>query len=417
MPLSIKPLFRLLLPLLLLLVSVAAIDKVGLLDSIYLTLFGLLPYLLLTLSLGLAHYFNRSRSFSAAIVLAITYWLIQTHLQTSLSEASALYLYTAISLLAPLAMLILIALPERGLWNVYGLITLLSITTLLIGAYGIHQQIAPEDLQQLIANFPIKPYPDYVLSLVASGWFAITLLAAVVFLFHRDAEAEASLLGCIIFVFLTLAFFYQMFISTIMFSAAALALISGLLRNSHEMAFRDDLTGLLGRRALTEKLRSLRKRYSIAMLDVDHFKKFNDEHGHDVGDDVLKIAATQINKVAGGGIPYRYGGEEFAIIFPGKRLESCVPHLEAVRLAIDNYSIALRDRTTRPKPLQEGRAKRGKSRTRKTVSVTVSIGLAERDEDHNKPKQVLKAADEALYKAKQRGRNCLHYQDLYNQYW
>jgi diguanylate cyclase (GGDEF)-like protein len=409
MPLSIKPLFRLLLPLLLLLASVAAIKKVELLDSVYLVLFGLLPYLLLTLPLGLAHYFNRSRYFFAAIVLAITYWLIQTHLQTSLSEASALYLYTAISLLAPLALLILIVVPERGLWNFYGLIPLLTIAILLMGAYGLHQQIAPDDLRRLVAIFPIDPYPDYVLSLVASGWFAITLLAAVLFLSHRDAEAEASLSGCIIFVFSTLAFFDQLFISTIMFSAAALALTSGLLRSSHEMAFRDDLTGLLGRRALNEKLRSLRKSYSIAMLDIDHFKKFNDQHGHDVGDDVLKIVATQVSKVAGGGIPYRYGGEEFAIIFAGRDLESCIPHLEAVRSAIDNYSIALRDQTTRPKSRQEGTAKRGKSKRRKTVSVTVSIGLAEHSEENNKPDQVLKTADKALYKAKQSGRNCVYY--------
>ena len=410
MPLSIKPLFRLLLPLLLLVASVAAIDKVDSLDSVYLALFGLLPYLLLTLPISLAHYFNRSRYFSAAIVLAITYWLIQTHLQTSLSEASALYLYTAISLLAPLALLILIAVPERGLWNFYGFIPLLSIAILIIGAYGLHQKMAPDDLQQLVASFPIKPYPDYVLSLVASGWFAITLLAAVVLLSHRDAEAEASLSGCIIFVFSTLAFFDQLFISTIMFSAAALALTSGLLRSSHEMAFRDDLTGLLGRRALNEKMRSLRKSYSIAMLDIDHFKKFNDDHGHDVGDDVLKLVATKINKVGGGGVPYRYGGEEFAIIFAGKRLEFCKPHLEAVRLAIDNYSIALRDETTRPQSRQEGTAKRGKNKKRKAVSVTASIGLAERNEENNKPEQVLKTADNALYKAKRSGRNCVYYQ-------
>ena len=415
MPLSIKPLFRLLLPLVLLLGSVAAIDKIELLNSIYLVLFDMLPYLLLALPLGLALYFNRSRYFFAAIVLAFTYWLIQTHLQTSLDEASTLYLYTAISLLAPLALLILIAMPERGLWNFYGLIPFLSIATLLIGAYVLYRQIGPDNSLRLVASFPIKPYPDYVLSLVASGWFALTLLAAVLFLYHRDAEAEASLSGCIIFVFATLAFFDQLFISAIMFSAAALALTSGLLRSSHEMAFRDDLTGLLGRRALNEKLCSLRKNYSIAMLDVDRFKKFNDDHGHDLGDDVLKIVATQMRKVGGGGVPYRYGGEEFAIIFSGKHVEFCIPHLEAVRLAIGNYPIVLRNQATRPKSPKEGSAKRGKRKQQKKVSVTVSIGLAERDAEHNKPEQVLKTADKSLYKAKQGGRNCLRFQSLQGQ--
>jgi PleD family two-component response regulator len=149
------------------------------------------------------------------------------------------------------------------------------------------------------------------------------------------------------------------------------------------------------------------------MLDVDHFKKFNDDHGHAVGDDVLKVVATQMRKVGGGGIPYRYGGEEFAIIFTGKHLEVCIPHLEAVRTAIGNYSIALRDQATRPKSPKQGSAKRGKSRKRKKVSVTVSIGLAERNEEDNNPEQVLKTADRALYKAKQGGRNCLRYQSLH----
>ena len=151
------------------------------------------------------------------------------------------------------------------------------------------------------------------------------------------------------------------------------------------------------------------------MLDVDRFKKFNDDHGHDVGDDVLKIVATQMRKVGGGGVPYRYGGEEFAIIFSGKHVEFCIPHLEAVRLAIGNYPIVLRNQATRPKSPKEGSAKRGKRKQQKKVSVTVSIGLAERDAEHNKPEQVLKTADKSLYKAKQGGRNCLRFQSLQGQ--
>jgi diguanylate cyclase (GGDEF)-like protein len=76
---------------------------------------------------------------------------------------------------------------------------------------------------------------------------------------------------------------------------------------------------------------------------------------------------------------------------------------------MNNYSIALRDQTTWPESRQEGTAKRGKSKKRKAVSVTASIGLAERNEEHNKPEQVLKTADRAPYKAKKSSRSCLYF--------
>ena len=56
----------------------------------------------------------------------------------------------------------------------------------------------------------------------------------------------------------------------------------------------------------------------MAMIDVDHFKKFNDTHGHDIGDQVLKLVAARLAQVEGGGIAYRYGGEEFAVLFPDR---------------------------------------------------------------------------------------------------
>src|SRR5439155_9485473 len=92
-------------------------------------------------------------------------------------------------------------------------------------------------------------------------------------------------------------------------TAAGTIEIVALLQESHQLAFRDELTGLPGRRALDERLRALRGRYALAMVDVDHFKKFNDTHGHDVGDQVLKLVAGRLAEVGGGGIAYRYGGE------------------------------------------------------------------------------------------------------------
>ena len=106
--------------------------------------------------------------------------------------------------------------------------------------------------------------------------------------------------------------------SAFMAAAGAILFIS-LLEESHSLAFRDTLTGLPGRRALEERLRSLGGRYTIAMVDIDHFKNFNDQHGHDVGDQVLKLVAARLAEVGGGGRAYRYGGEEFSVLFRGRR--------------------------------------------------------------------------------------------------
>lgn len=409
MALTLKPLLRLTLPLLMLALSFYLSGKTALINNNYLELLGLLPYALFVIVLALAHYFNRSRFFSAALLLATAYWLIQGQLQTSLAELYPLYFYTALSLLLPPGLLFLTILPERGLWNIHGLLPLSITPLLMIAAYIASRHYSEQQLLAFTDLFTIKPYEAYVLSVYASLGFLLSLLLGLVMLVIRNNEAEAAFCACIMFCFATLAGFDQPFISSILFSACGLTLVIGLLRSSFEMAYRDDLTGLFGRRAFNEKLRGLGRQYSIAMMDVDHFKKFNDTHGHDVGDDVLRIVANRIAEVTGGGIPYRYGGEEFCVIFPGKKLKPCVPHLEAAREAIGNYSINLRDKNTRPKNAKEGATQRQskKDRKKKTVSVTISIGVAEKDDTLTTPKQVLKAADKALYKAKKNGRNCL----------
>src|SRR5207302_1408861 len=91
------------------------------------------------------------------------------------------------------------------------------------------------------------------------------------------------------------------------------ALTAALVEASYHMAYQDSLTGLPARRALNEALLRLGGHYSVAMIDVDHFKRINDRHGHDVGDQVLRIIAAKLAQVPGGGKAYRYGGEEFAV--------------------------------------------------------------------------------------------------------
>jgi len=189
----------------------------------------------------------------------------------------------------------------------------------------------------------------------------------------------------------------------IFMTAAGLILLVAVLQESYRLAFRDELTGLPSRRALDERMRALGPRYTVAMGDVDHFKKFNDTHGHDVGDQVLRLVAARLAEVGGGGRAFRYGGEEFTVLFPDTPLKDALPHLEAVRKSVEEYRMAVRG-DDRPKSQRRGSKLRGDASPDETLSVTISIGVAEPKASAT-PTEVIKAADEALYRAKQGGRN------------
>jgi diguanylate cyclase (GGDEF)-like protein len=165
-----------------------------------------------------------------------------------------------------------------------------------------------------------------------------------------------------------------------------------------------ELTGLPGRRALNEQLLKLGSRYAIAMVDIDHFKLFNDDHGHDVGDQLLRMVGARLLSLEGGGQAFRFGGEEFSVLFDGKTREEAAPVLEKFRADLASAPFIVRGKS-RPRkkptntPLPAG--------SQKKVSVTVSIGVAAPEGSGGTPEQVIKAADATLYRAKRSGRNKL----------
>ena len=187
------------------------------------------------------------------------------------------------------------------------------------------------------------------------------------------------------------------------FFAAGLILVITTVEASFSMAYIDELTALPGRRSLNETLLNLGKKYAIAMIDVDHFKKFNDTFGHKAGDQVLKMIASRLGKISGGAKTFRYGGEEFTAIFAGKAVEDAISHIEDFREAIGSTPFIVRDCKRRRKKKNDRRRKN--SANRKQVKVTVSIGLASPGGRKTDPEKVIKAADKNLYTAKKRGRN------------
>ena len=105
------------------------------------------------------------------------------------------------------------------------------------------------------------------------------------------------------------------------------------------------------------------------------------------------MVASHLRRVGGGGKPYRYGGEEFTILFSGKSKEEAIPHLERLRQSIEAAQFGLRNKNRPKNPPQK--INRGKTPP-KTASVAMSIGVAEADSSHSKPTSVMKAADQAL---------------------
>ncbi|MGB8062114.1 MAG: GGDEF domain-containing protein, partial [Candidatus Sulfotelmatobacter sp.] len=211
-------------------------------------------------------------------------------------------------------------------------------------------------------------------------------------------------------------------ISIVYAATAACILAISIIENSYLLAYHDELTTLPSRRAFKEALLRLQDPYSIAVVDIDHFKKFNDTYGHDSGDQVLRLVASNLGQVTGGGQAYRCGGEEFNILFPGKSTAEVVEHLERLRENIQTSEFRMRGNDRRQAPRgpdrrnekNRGRAAKGhvirqlaQDKSPTSLSVTVSIGVATSSRQDDEPDSVLKAADKALYRAKANGRNRL----------
>jgi diguanylate cyclase (GGDEF)-like protein len=186
---------------------------------------------------------------------------------------------------------------------------------------------------------------------------------------------------------------------------AAAALAVAVLERTHWIAYHDELTGLPGRRAFNEALAALGDRYCIAVVDVDHFKRFNDTFGHDTGDQVLRKVASALAD-ARGGTAYRCGGEEFAIVYPRAEMAEAAASANAVREEIEAASFMVRGpaRSQRKRPERRTTTRPGKLSVPVEVSVTVSVGVAQGSLDAD-PDEVVKHADKALYAAKAAGRN------------
>jgi len=228
----------------------------------------------------------------------------------------------------------------------------------------------------------------------------------VAFLMHRKPRDSGMFWAlCACFLAVSAA---NLRLSAGYFALAALVACASVIETAYLVGYHDELTGLPGRRAFNQAIAGLDGEYAIAMVDVDHFKRFNDTFGHDAGDQVLRLVATRLMDVGGGGKAFRYGGEEFAIVFRRSSAEEAVEHAEALRRAIANTKFVVRglDRSQRERTERRQRHRPRKLRKESVdTRVTVSIGVAEPAKAATPVEEVIHAADKALYRAKELGRN------------
>lgn len=341
----------------------------------------LFAHALLMACLLLALGFHRHRAAQVAVVL----WL----LLAGLTDASLRVQIGALRFL-PWLLPVCVALPEARLLSRRHAVFAVAIAALVGIVLGAPSHVfeALRDLAAMLM-FRLASASSATLLLV----FAAVL--AVVRWFRQRQPMDAGLafallpaaIGCV-----------QHQNAAAWFAASGAITLSAILYASYRMAFIDPLTGLPNRRALDETLARLAGQYALSMIDIDHFKSFNDTHGHAAGDVVLREVANGLHRHAQGRA-FRYGGEEFCIVFRAAQrrhaqaaLEQAREHIEAMQVRVKSAKKAASKKS--PNPAREV-----------DVAVTISAGCASRTDVLRTADAVLKAADAALYKAKAKGRN------------
>ena len=353
-----------------------------------------LTHMLALIVAGLSIRFNRSSVF-LYVVLVVMVNLVLRFGWTGNDLG-----YAMLSALAPILLLILTLLPDRGIFTMqaipaYALLAGVTVFSILVVT------TSPAWASHLVLSdwLPAK-YFDWTRQsqtvLIISCLIFYSLLTLCILKPSPHLSA-----GFGVFVMLTVQLhFGDLGRSLNVFSSMALLMcLYAIIQETWCMAYLDELTGLPGRRALREKFQNISGLYSVAMLDVDHFKKFNDNYGHDAGDAVLRMIAAKMARVSGGGISYRYGGEEFSIVFAGKNLGDAMHHLETLRESIATTPFIINRVSRRRNDLKT------RSRKSKSVKVTVSIGVADSSASSSSAWDLLKLSDKALYRAKGKGRN------------
>jgi len=396
-----------------------------------LVILPMVPSIILFVGFIMGWRYNNAALMLASLVMALSYLAVTMHSGNNPSEGNMnLPVTRGITFLLPLNLASFTMMTKRRIFTTVGIVSLVLIfvqgVMVLLFCYS-QGHVSSQFFTKITSSFPqlaenLSGSSVWVSSVLSYDvWFGFESMAIPSII----AFSLAFIFGLGYFIYtrdIQIGGLFLVLVATLMafaasspdpafifyFIAAGLILIFTAVEASFSMAYIDELTGLPGRRSLNETLLNLGKMYAIAMIDIDHFKKFNDNYGHKTGDQVLKMIASKLERISGGAKTFRYGGEEFTAIFPGKDMDDTISHVEGFRQTVESTPFVVREGDRRGRRDKENRGK-GKSPDQEQVNVTVSIGVASPDKDLTDPEKVLKAADKSLYDAKNGGRNQVAY--------
>lgn len=362
------------------------------------------PYIVLVVGLLFGWHFDRSRMVLAMLTLALADGaLLLFAAGDAATEGVGRIVFNAVAFLLPLNLMALSLMTERGAMVRSGIVWLcVTLSQLFLVAWLRRPELA-EVAASLEFAYVGPHWTEWTpIAQPALLAFVVTLVLQLSrFLVYKNA-IESGFMWALVASFIALHGSRFGWSPTNYFATAGLILFLALLEASYKMTYHDELTGVPGRLALDQALPGLGRRYAVAMVDIDHLKDVNDQYGIGVGDQVLQMIATKITNVSGGGKAFRYSGEEFAVLFPGKSAGETLAYLETLRKTVEASRSVLRSRgRLREQPEQPSED----SSTGEELSVTISVGVAERDDRKTIPEQVIKAAYKALYRAKMDGGN------------
>lgn len=395
--------------------------------SAFIVIFPLIPYLLFAIIVILGIRSNNIDLILITLILSIGYYILNL-----VAVNHNVYSYSIIPriifFILPINILLFSFIRKKSLKYVFIYFFIILIEVGIFSfLYNLHEFPKSEIVIQFHTEFPklasslllftqrlseILLKTSFIENIPVISFFSfiiVVIFFIFIFVTNRD-EKKGGYLFITISVFLAACSRVPVPGLMIFFTSSGLILLITTIEASFSMAYIDELTGLHGRRSLNETLSSLTKNYAIAMLDIDHFKKFNDKYGHKTGDQVLKMVAAKLSEVSGGAKMFRYGGEEFTAIFSGKTSSEAEPYMEEYRRKLESTEFVVRS-SFRKSSTSKSRGKTT-SKNNKTVNITVSIGIAEYSGNQTKPEKVLKAADKILYKAKHNGRNRVEIQKI-----
>lgn len=354
------------------------------------TLLFYAPYAVAGIGIFISVLLNRMQPILMLLTVTFTVFAL-TFVPIEHQAFSADILYPLISILLPLNILVWLLVPERGVnHNIYNIALLSMFVVQALGVYWVVQTM-PFDLMQHIST-PVTEEEGFWVKIPLLGSLLMILVANVLIIRLAMLQKIKVLdqVGFFVLILMVLGLnsYVDYGVLGWLASISLLMIILSMIFDAHQIAYTDELTGMSGRRALFESFMGLGRTYSIAMVDIDHFKQFNDSYGHDIGDLVLRTVSKVLNSVGSGGKAYRFGGEEFTVVFAGKTPEQARPILDDLRKAVEETELNF---------THEGKETQ--------TNVRVSIGIAEKNAEFKSPEEVIKGADQALYQAKEMGRN------------